>query len=89
MSLEAPVSHHLDLYRYWLAKRGGRTMPARSDLEPRGICALLPYLTLLDKADGQYRYRLLGSAAAQEIGRDLTGGFVGSTRPGSGKAWRS
>jgi hypothetical protein len=53
-------------------------MPARRDLDPGEIRALLPYLTILDKVDGQFRYRLHGSAAAQEIGRDLTGGIVGS-----------
>jgi hypothetical protein len=78
MALNAPVSHHLDLYGYWLAKRGARTMPARGDIEPGEICALLPHLTILDKADGQFRYRLHGSASARELGRDLTGGIVGS-----------
>jgi hypothetical protein len=78
MPLGAPVSYHLDLYRYWCEKRGNRAMPARSDIEAGDICALLPYLTILDKVDGRYRYRLIGSAAAQEIGRDMTGGFVGS-----------
>ena len=53
-------------------------MPARGDIEPGEICALLPHLTILDKADGQFRYRLHGSASARELGRDLTGGFVGS-----------
>jgi hypothetical protein len=26
MPLRAPISHHLDLYPYWLAKRGSRSM---------------------------------------------------------------
>jgi hypothetical protein len=78
MPLEAPVSYHLDLYRYWLAKRGDGTMPARSDLNPGDVLALLPYLTILEKADGRFRYRLVGSATAREVGRDLTGSFVGS-----------
>jgi hypothetical protein len=75
---QAPVSRHLDLYRYWLAKRGNRAMPARSDIDPGEICALLPYLTILDKADEHFRYRLHGSKAARELGRDLTGSIVGS-----------
>jgi hypothetical protein len=75
---QAPISLHLELYRYWLAKRGDRAMPARSDIDPGEICALLPYLTILDKVDGHFRYRLQGSKAAQELGRDLTGGIVGS-----------
>ena len=43
MSFDAPASHHLDLYRYWEAKRGpGRTAPTRGDLNPLEIVKLLP-----------------------------------------------
>jgi hypothetical protein len=79
MPLRAPISNHLDLYRYWLAKRGSRTMPSRSSLDPMDIPALLPYLGLVDKVVGQYRYRLMGTAVVKELGRDLTGAFVGSS----------
>jgi hypothetical protein len=78
MPLRAPISHHLDFYSYWLAKRGGRRAPARSDFNPWHIPALLPHLTIVDKVDGQYHYRLVGTAVSQELGRDLTGSFVGS-----------
>jgi hypothetical protein len=78
MPFRAPISHHLDLYRYWLAKRAGRTMPARRDLNPGDIWHLLPYLTIVDKVDGEFHYRLVGTAAAQQLGRDLTGSSVGS-----------
>src|ERR1700730_6790786 len=44
MRLQAPISHHLDLYRYCLAKREGRSMPARGDLDAADIPTLLPYL---------------------------------------------
>ncbi|MGA7323144.1 MAG: PAS domain-containing protein [Rhodomicrobium sp.] len=74
----APASFHLDLYRYWLAKRKDRIMPARGDLEPGDIRLLLPYLTIVDKVDDRPRYRLVGSAVAQQLGRDMTGRFVGS-----------
>jgi len=91
MLTQASISHHLNLYRHWLAKRGDRVMPARSDLDPGEICESLPYLTILDKIDGQFRYRLHGSAAAQEIGRDLTGTVVGSyvSTPESAAAMRA
>src|SRR5258706_14746428 len=72
------ISHHLDLYRYWLAKRASRTMPARRDLDPGDIPALLPYLMIVDKVDDQFRYRLVGTATAREIGHDPTGSLVGS-----------
>src|SRR5258706_3196136 len=32
MSMQAPISHHFDLCRYWVPKRDGRTMPARLSL---------------------------------------------------------
>ncbi len=78
MPMWAPASFHLDLYRYWLAKRGDRIMPARGDLEPGDIRLLLPYLTIVDKVDDRHRYRLVGSAVAQQLGRDMTGQIVGS-----------
>lgn len=78
MPLQAPVSSHLDLYRYWLTKRGARSMPARDDIDPADIPALVPYLTIVDKVDGRLRYRLVGTAAAKQRGCDLTGRLVGS-----------
>jgi hypothetical protein len=78
MPMWAPTAFHLDLYRYWLAKREDRIMPARGDLEPGDIPLLLPYLTIVDKVHERPRYRLVGSAVAQQLGRDMTGQFVGS-----------
>src|SRR5258706_16250581 len=78
MPLLARISHHLDLYRYWLAKRGSRPMPARSDINPGDIPALLPYLGLVNKVVGQFRWRLTGTGVADKIGRNLTGTVVGS-----------
>jgi hypothetical protein len=91
MPMKAPISHHLDLYRYWLAKRASRTMPARSDISPGDFPALLPYLGLVNKVDDQFRWRLVGTAAVREIGRDLTGSIVGSynSSPGSAAALQS
>jgi hypothetical protein len=71
-------SYHLDLYRYWLAKRGSRAMPARRDIDAADIPALLPYLGIVDKVAGQVRYRLVGSDIVRQYGRELTGSLVGS-----------
>jgi hypothetical protein len=56
---------HMDvraMYDYWLARRGGRAMPARADLEPVEIKKLLPMLVLVDvMADARrFVYRLVG-----------------------------
>jgi hypothetical protein len=77
MPSRAPISHHLDLYGYWLAKRGARAMPARSDIDPGDVPALLAHLIIIDRVDDQFRYRLVGTAVAEQFGHDLTGRYVG------------
>jgi hypothetical protein len=79
MSWHAPISLHLDLYRYWDAKRALRSMPARRDLDPAEMRGLLPYLTIVEEVDGEFRYRLVGTAVSRERGIDLTGQPVGSS----------
>lgn len=53
-------------------------MPARGDLNPSDVRGLLPNITLIDRVDGKFHYRLVGTAISEEMGRDLTGSFVGS-----------
>jgi hypothetical protein len=71
-------SHHLDLYHYWHSKRGSRLMPARGDLSPGDIPALLPFLIIVGKDGGQLHYRLVGTAVVHAAGYDATGSGVGS-----------
>lgn len=56
-------------------------MPARSSIDPAEIPALLPSLGIIEKAGGQLRYRLIGSAIAEQLGRDVTGSPAGSYIP--------
>src|SRR5262249_47451120 len=53
-------------------------MPARSNLDPAEIPALLPHLTLVDRLDDRFRFRLVGTAIVADFGRDPTGTFIGS-----------
>jgi len=53
-------------------------MPQRRDIDPVDLPTLLPHLMLIDRAEDQYRYRLVGTAVADELGRDLTRQTVGS-----------
>jgi hypothetical protein len=78
MPTRAPISFHIDLYHYWLAKRGGRPMPARRDINPADIPVLLPYLVIVDKDDDRFRYRLVGTAVVEQFGYDFTGNLYGS-----------
>jgi hypothetical protein len=53
-------------------------MPSRSDIDPVEILTLLPYLTIVERVDGQFRYRLVGTAVARQIGHDPTGSPLGT-----------
>ena len=78
MSFDAPASYHLDLYRYWEAKRGsGQKAPTRRDIDPLDIVKLLPNLALVEPEQDSYRWRLMGTAIATDFGRDLTGRMFG------------
>lgn len=63
------------LYEYWDAKRGGRAMPARADLEPADLKKLLPHLILIDVVSDErrYVYRLVGTREVEMRGSDPTG----------------
>jgi hypothetical protein len=77
--LRVPVNIHLDLYHYWDARRGGRVMPARADIEPADIRHLLPHLTIVEALGaGEFRYRLVGTRVVADLGRDVTGTLVGA-----------
>ncbi len=60
--MPAPVDRHLDLYGYWLERRGSRAMPARRDIDPVGsIPHLIASLLIVERAGDQFRARLAGS----------------------------
>ena len=63
------------LYEYWDMRRGGRSMPARSDLDPVDLKQLLPVLILIDVVPDarRYIYRLVGTREVEMRGRDPTG----------------
>lgn len=72
MILNTPAPYHLELFRYWRAIKGFRAMPTRSDLDPGEITRLLPHIALVDTEEGCFRWRLMGTAVAAELGCDLT-----------------
>jgi hypothetical protein len=64
-------------YDYWCRIAGGRPMPGRADLDPIEIPRLLPHVMLVEvHGPGRYRYRLIGTANAQEHGLNATGRFI-------------
>jgi hypothetical protein len=80
--MNAPVSVHLELYRYWTSKRGTRRIPSWGDIDPTDIPYLLPYVGMLERANGELRHRLMGSALVQDFEGDFTGKAIGSDRGG-------
>lgn len=61
-------------FDYWLAKRGVRSMPARADIDPVEMRAWLPQTLLAEPlADGDFRFRLVGTDVRNRLGREMTG----------------
>lgn len=73
------LSHpdHLELYRYWLARKPPNGLPRRRDFDPVDVPHLLPRLALIaaepEGAGVRYRYRLAGTEIVSRAGRDPTG----------------
>jgi hypothetical protein len=59
-------------------QRCSRFMPARGDIDPAEILPLLPYIAIIHKVEGEFRFRLAGSAITWQFGHELTGDVVGS-----------
>ncbi len=78
---------------YWKSKLGGRSMPARADLDPREMRSFMPHIALVElrqTADGSQDYyiRLSGTNIEQVFGR-LTGQLISEFLPPEIEArWR-
>lgn len=60
------------LLDYWERKRGSRAMPRRADIDPLDMPArLLPHVQLIER--GGLRFRLVGTAVVDALGKDPTG----------------
>ncbi len=68
----------------WEAKRGSRTMPARTDLTIRDLKFALPNLTFMDIVRGgeqlRFRVRMMGSVL-DELVAPVTGRFIDEVVP--------
>lgn len=67
-------------YRYWDAKRAGKRMPTRADIDPIEMPALLPHVVLLEVLRDvelglplDFRYRLMGGAVEAHLTMRYTG----------------
>ena len=70
-----------EIHDYWQKLRGGRTMPARGDVDPADAVRLLPHIMLVDvfpdaARERRYRIRLHGTEQVNYLGSDWTGSFM-------------
>ena len=76
------------LYRYWDARKRGRILPRRADIDPAEMRPWLPGLVLVDVGPDPQRqivYRVVGTAVCTHRGYDPTGrpvqeGLYGNVR---------
>jgi|SRR6185369_10552114 len=82
-SLERCGPKAVALYQYWNARRGVRTMPSRTDIDPLEMRQWLPRLSLVDVSpDGtQFTYRLVGTQMVDLLGVNPTGRPVETAWP--------
>jgi hypothetical protein len=80
----------LDLRAYWDAKRGDRSRPTRSDIDPLELRKHLGSLVLIDVLPGMadFRMRLIGSTIVETLGRDSTGKLLSALKPADTNWWR-
>ncbi len=72
------IPEQRELFDYWLSRRGGRSMPSRGDIEPKGFKRHLGFISLIDveSAPRRFRYRLVGTGLRHIYGRELTGRYL-------------
>ncbi len=62
---------------YWSRIRCGRALPDQTDIDPKVLKRLLPFVFLLDaRPDGSFVHRLAGTAWGAHIGGFITGLFL-------------
>ncbi|HYD98320.1 MAG TPA: PAS domain-containing protein [Alphaproteobacteria bacterium] len=66
------------LHAYWEELRAGRPAPARAELDPGRLRAILPYLIIVQFEREPFRvlYRLVGTRVAEVTGADITGRYL-------------
>lgn len=71
------------LFGYWDAKRAGRLMPSRADIDPTELRALVLNVMLYDVVEpGRlYRIRLVGQAIVDFVGVNNTGKMASDGMP--------
>jgi hypothetical protein len=66
------------LEEYWRSKMHGDALPARRDLDPWEMRAVLPqvFMVTVTRNPMRFWFRLFGTGAAEEYGADVTGQYL-------------
>jgi hypothetical protein len=70
------IPEHRQLYDYWVERSAGRRMPQRRDISPAHFPKLLPYVSLVEIANGRYRIRLAGTRLRDIYDCETTGLYL-------------
>jgi hypothetical protein len=75
---DVPSTRARRMHQYWLAKKGDRVMPSRSDIDPSEIKDLLPNVILsrLEYEPFRVLYKLIGTRAVENAGIDYSGRYL-------------
>jgi len=85
---EHPVLY--ELWAYWRTQREGLRLPARHDIDPAEIPALLPHLQFVERVeDGEFRYRLTGGAVVDGFGVNPAGKLIRDVLAPRASPWRA
>lgn len=71
------IAEQRELYDYWLSLAGNRHMPDRGEIDPCHFHRLLPFISILERAeDRRMRVRLAGTRLRDIYEREITGLFL-------------
>jgi len=72
------------VYQYWLQIHPPAGLPGRQHVDPADLTDLLPELYMIDveRNPMRFRYRLVGTDFARNMGHDLTGRYLDEVHPG-------
>jgi hypothetical protein len=72
------------LYTYWVSLHPSSGLPGRQHIDPAADRRLAPHLFLVDVSRNppRFRYNLVGSDYARQMGRDLSGRYLDQVHPG-------
>ena len=62
------------LYEYWQSAKGSQEVPSRTNIEPRGLKEVLPWVFILEHVDRELSpFRLAGTGLCDQYGQELRG----------------